>query len=79
MSLVDVCDLEHDFIVYMNRVDEGESFIVTRNKKPVAQFGQITLPQGPLHPIGLCKGEFVVPEDFDAPLPEDILREYEGG
>jgi hypothetical protein len=28
-------------------------------------------------PSGLCAGEFVVPDDFDAPLPEDILREFE--
>ena len=29
-------------------------------------------------PFGLCKGEFVVPDDFDAPLPEFILKEFEG-
>jgi hypothetical protein len=28
-------------------------------------------------PIGLCKGEFVVPEDFDAPLPDNILSLFE--
>jgi len=32
----------------------------------------------PLRPIGLAEGEFVVPDDFDAPLPEDILRDFEG-
>lgn len=31
-----------------------------------------------LHPFGLCAGEFVVPEDFDAPLPEEILNAFEG-
>lgn len=31
-----------------------------------------------LRPIGLCKGEFVVPDDFDEPLPEDILASFEG-
>ena len=25
-----------------------------------------------LRPFGLSKGEFVAPEDFDAPLPEDL-------
>ncbi|WP_342782255.1 hypothetical protein [Thiohalocapsa marina] len=30
-----------------------------------------------LRPIGLCKGEFTVPDDFDAPLPEEILRDFE--
>ena len=29
-------------------------------------------------PFGLCAGAFVVPNDFDAPLPDDILREFEG-
>jgi hypothetical protein len=29
-------------------------------------------------PFGLCKGEFSVPDDFDAPLPENIIKEFEG-
>ena len=29
-------------------------------------------------PIGLAKGEFTVPDDFNAPLPEDVLRGFEG-
>jgi hypothetical protein len=31
-----------------------------------------------LRPFGLCAGEFVVPEDFDAPLQEEILNAFEG-
>ena len=30
-------------------------------------------------PFGLCKGEFIVPDDFDAPLPEEVLDDFEGG
>ena len=30
-----------------------------------------------LRPFGLAKGEFVVPDDFDAPLPEEILASFE--
>ena len=26
-----------------------------------------------LRPFGLCVGEFTVPEDFDDPLPEEII------
>ena len=29
-------------------------------------------------PVGLGAGEFTVPENFDDPLPEDILRDFEG-
>lgn len=31
-----------------------------------------------LRPYGLCEGEFTVPDDFDDPLPEDILKAFEG-
>ncbi len=28
-------------------------------------------------PAGLCAGDFTVPDDFDAPLPEEILQSFE--
>lgn len=31
-----------------------------------------------LRPYGLCAGEFTVPDDFDAPLPEALLGAFEG-
>jgi hypothetical protein len=30
-----------------------------------------------LRPVGLAAGEFVVPEDFDEPLPPEILALFE--
>ena len=30
-----------------------------------------------LRPFGLCVGELEVPDDFDAPLPDDVLRSFE--
>jgi hypothetical protein len=29
-------------------------------------------------PFGLAKGQFVVPDDFNEPLPEEVLRDFEG-
>jgi hypothetical protein len=29
-------------------------------------------------PTGLAKGQFTVPDDFNAPLPEDVLQTFEG-
>ena len=29
-------------------------------------------------PIGLAKGQFIVPDDFNAPLPETVLQAFEG-
>lgn len=30
-----------------------------------------------LRPFGLSENKFVVPEDFDAPLPENVLANFE--
>ncbi|MEA5508956.1 prevent-host-death protein [Crocosphaera sp. UHCC 0190] len=46
-------------------------------EKQLAELRPITNNK-PLRPFGLCAGEFTVPEDFDAPLPEDILSAFEG-
>lgn len=29
-------------------------------------------------PFGLCAGDFTVPDDFDEPLPIDIIKLFEG-
>lgn len=31
-----------------------------------------------MRPYGLCKGVFDVPDDFDAPLPDDVVDAFEG-
>ena len=33
---------------------------------------------GSRRPFGLCAGEFTVPDDFDDPLPEHLIEEFEG-
>ena len=40
--------------------------------KPTASEG------GSRRPFGLCAGEFTVPDDFDDPLPEHLIEEFEG-
>ena len=37
-----------------------------------------SVPIDQLRPIGLAKGQFTVPEDFNAPLLEDVLQAFEG-
>ena len=34
---------------------------------------------GELHrPFGLCAGEFTTPDNFDDPLPNNVIEEFEG-
>ncbi len=49
------------------------------NNSPFAEIKPPTPNEKSLRPFGLCAGEFVVPDDFDDPLPEDVLKDFEGG
>ena len=57
------------------RALEGEEIILTRYGKPVVRLVPIRQPRVP----GGLKGKIWMSPDFDAPLPEEILREFEGG
>lgn len=51
-----------------------------RNDKAVEVFVTILeedLKIGNPRPFGLSKGDFIVPDDFDAALPEEILESFE--
>ncbi|NJR72583.1 MAG: type II toxin-antitoxin system Phd/YefM family antitoxin [Scytonema sp. CRU_2_7] len=63
---------------YLNQVEAGESFVIVQADKVIAELKPITNTNKQLRPFGLCAGEFTVPDDFDEPLPEDILNAFEG-
>ena len=64
-----------------NRLEwNGEVPNVAKNRKSVSVIVTILEDEGnakDLRPFGLSKDVFIVPEDFDAPLPEEVLAEFE--
>ena len=55
----------------------GEEIIIARAGKPVARLGPLLGPQ-PKRRLGILVGKLRVPEDFDAPLPDEIVDAFEG-
>ena len=66
-----------DLLVYLRRVEAGETFIIVKAGRPMAEIKPVASAPKTLRPFGLCAGEFTVPDDFD-PLPEDIIEAFEG-
>jgi antitoxin (DNA-binding transcriptional repressor) of toxin-antitoxin stability system len=77
MMHVSVEDIQQNLIAYLQRVEAGETLVIVRAGQPVVEMKPIKIGAEALRPFGLCAGEFTVPEDFDAPLPEDILQAFE--
>jgi len=78
MSQVSVEEMQRDLSACLQRVEAGETLLIVRAGKPVAEVKPVGTRVETVRPFGLCKGEFTVPDDFDAPLPEDVLKAFEG-
>lgn len=70
-------EVEHGAVEYLHRAIDGETVVVYREGRPVAEIRPVTETEA-LRPVGLAAGEFVVPDDFDDPLPDDLLDAFEG-
>lgn len=80
MTAISLDDIQRDVIGYLQRVQAGETLLIVHAEKPVAEIKPVlhTADAQQLRPVELCVGEFVVPDDFDAPLPDDLLDAFEG-
>ena len=79
MITITLEEIQRNLKSYLHRVKEGEICIVLDAGKPVAEIKPLAHKETELRPYGLCTGEFGVPKDFDAPLPEEIIMEFENG
>jgi antitoxin (DNA-binding transcriptional repressor) of toxin-antitoxin stability system len=78
MTTITVEQIQQNPEAFLRLIQTGESLILTRDNEPVAEVTPIKRPASGRRPIGLAKGQIVIADDFDAPLPEEILREFEG-
>lgn len=72
---VSVEDVKRDPQSVLDRVLGGETLVITERDQPVAEIRPVESSRP--RPFGLAAGTFVVPDDFDDRLPEEILRSFE--
>jgi len=76
MHTVNIHEAKTQFSKLIARVEAGEEIVIARDGAPVARLVAIRHPQSK-RISGRDRDLFSVPEDFDAPLPEGILSEFE--
>jgi len=59
----------------LRRVALGEEILISRGGDPIARLVPAT--RGKTRTLGIDRGRYEVPEDFDAPLPDDIVADFE--
>ncbi len=55
----------------------GEDVIIARAGKPVARLSALERPVGKRR-IGILDGQISVPDDFNTPLPEEVIESFYG-
>jgi prevent-host-death family protein len=54
----------------------GEEIIIAKAGKPLARLGPLVGPRAKRR-LGILAGKLRVPEDFDAPLPDEVIAAFE--
>ncbi|MBI4902564.1 MAG: type II toxin-antitoxin system Phd/YefM family antitoxin [Acidobacteria bacterium] len=70
----------HEAKTHLSRLLEqamsGEEVIIMRSGRPLVRLTPVASAPA-RRVLGTAKGDFVVPDDFNAPLPDNVLAEFE--
>lgn len=62
----------------LSRVEHGEEIVISNRGIPIAKLIPFRTSLDRRSSLGQDRGKFLVPDDFNAPLPDEILAAFEG-
>jgi prevent-host-death family protein len=62
----------------IDRAAAGEEIVISRAGRPVARLVPCGFPEGARRELGVLSGKAWIADDFDDPLPDDVLADFEG-
>jgi len=74
--MLNVTDASMSLTQLLKRARQGEDIIIVEGEKPVARFVLLDKKNIKRAP-GTAKGQIIIADDFDAPLPEFIQEAFE--
>jgi len=78
MPTVNIFEAKTQLSKLIQIAENGEDVVIARAGKPVVRLTKLE-PEKPKIVYGLLKGKIHIADDFDAPLPPEILAEFEDG
>lgn len=78
MKKVNIHEAKTHFSRLIEEVNAGEEIIISKAGKPVAKLVPLSDQDRPERKPGALKGKIWIAEDFDAPLPDDVLNSFYG-
>lgn len=78
METVNIHQATTDLSRLLSRVALGEEIIIANQGIPIAKLVPFRTSYNRRASLGQDRGKFIVPEDFNDPLPKEILAAFEG-
>ena len=78
MTVVTIHKAKTELSKLLKRVEAGEEIVIARGGKPVARIVPAEPPKKKSRGEGAWAGQFVFPDSFFDPLPDDELDAWEG-
>ena len=78
MKQVNIHEARTNLSQLLSQALSGEEIVIAKAGKPMVRLVPVEEPLSD-RILGQDEGLFTVPEDFNDPLPDDILSAFEGG
>ncbi|WP_420238618.1 type II toxin-antitoxin system Phd/YefM family antitoxin [Telmatobacter bradus] len=75
MATVNIFEAKTQLSKLLEMAERGEEVIIARAGNPVVQLTRLE-PKKKLIQFGTMKNEIWIADDFDAPLPEELLADF---
>ena len=79
MIVVNIADAKANLSQYLEALARGERVIIAKWNRPVAELKAIAAARTGPRPMGGAAGAVIVPASFLDPLPDELLKAFEGG
>ena len=75
MRQVNIHEAKTNLSRLIEEVEHGEDIVIARHNRPVARLVMFSSVE---RKPGSMKGKISISDDFNAPLPDDVLNDFEG-
>ena len=77
METVNIYDAKTRLSQLVDKAAAGEDVVVSRNGKPLVPITALVVEKRAVK-FGVLRGKVKIAPDFDAPLPNDVIADFEG-
>ena len=77
MKTVNIYEAKTRLSQLVERAAAGEDVVIARAGRPIARLPRLQRPARKRR-LGLLRGRLRIPDDFNRPLPEDVVRAFAG-